>query len=66
MKCLSVTSAYRAVKQLKLRRYVFKAMHRLQQGYVAARIQYCDWFHRFVREGVRVWYLVLRFKWNGL
>jgi hypothetical protein len=53
-KCLSVTSAPRATKQLKLRPYRFQAVHPLQQRDTSARIQYCHWFRCFVREGVHV------------
>jgi hypothetical protein len=53
-KCLSVMSAHRVTKQLKLRSYRFQAVHQLQQRDMAARIQYCHWFRRFVREGVHV------------
>jgi hypothetical protein len=38
----------------------------MQQRDTAARIQYCYWLRRFVREGVHVLYLGLRFKWNTL
>jgi hypothetical protein len=34
--------------------YLFQAVHQLQQRDTAARIQYCHWFSRFVREGVHV------------
>jgi hypothetical protein len=47
-KCLYVTGAHRATKQLKLRPYRFQAVHQLQQRDTAAIIQYCHWF----REGV--------------
>jgi hypothetical protein len=53
-KCLSVTSAHRETKQMKLRPYRFQAVHQLQQRDTAARIQYCHWFRRFMREGVHV------------
>jgi hypothetical protein len=33
---------------------------------MAARIQYCHWFHHFVCEGVHVQQLGLLFKWNML
>jgi hypothetical protein len=29
-------------------------------------IEYCHWFRRFVREGVCMFQLGLRFKWNTL
>jgi hypothetical protein len=32
----------------------FHAEHQLQQRDMAARIQYCRWFHRFVREAIHV------------
>jgi hypothetical protein len=41
-------------------------VHQLQQRDTAARIQYCHWFRRFVREGVHVLLLGLRFKSNTL
>jgi hypothetical protein len=41
-------------KQLKLRPYRFQVVHQPQQRDTAARIQYCHWFRRFVREGVHV------------
>jgi hypothetical protein len=50
----AVISAHPATKQLKLRPYRFQAVHQLQQRDTAARIQYCYWFRRFVREGVCV------------
>jgi hypothetical protein len=53
-KCLSVTSAHQAAKQLKLRPYQFQAVHQLRERGTAARIQYCHWFRRFVREGIHV------------
>jgi hypothetical protein len=53
-KCLSVSRADRATKQLKLRPYRFQAAHQLQQLDTAARIQYNHWFRRFVREWVHV------------
>jgi hypothetical protein len=53
-KYLSVTSAHRTTKQLKLRPYRFQAVHHLQLRDTAAKIQYCHWFRRFVREGVYV------------
>jgi hypothetical protein len=53
-------------KQLKLRPYRFQAAQQLHQCDTAARIQYCRWFHRFVREGVYVLSFGLRFKWNTL
>jgi hypothetical protein len=53
-KCLSVTSSHRAIKQLELRPYRFKAVHQLQQWITVARIQYFHWFCRFVRELVHV------------
>jgi hypothetical protein len=49
-KCLSVTGAYRATRQLKFRPCRFQAMHQLQQRDTAARIQYYHWF----REGVHM------------
>jgi hypothetical protein len=39
-KCLSVSRAHRATKQLKSRPYRFQAVHQLQQRDTAARIQY--------------------------
>jgi hypothetical protein len=54
MKCLSLTSAHTAKKQLKLQPYRFQAVHLLQQRDKAVRIQYCHWFRRFVREEVHV------------
>jgi L-ascorbate metabolism protein UlaG (beta-lactamase superfamily) len=53
MKYLSVTSADRATKQLKLIPHLINAVHQLQQGYMAARIQFHHWGRRFVGEGVR-------------
>jgi hypothetical protein len=53
-KYLSVKTAHRATKQLKLRPYRFQAVHQLQQRDTAARIQYCHWFRRYVREGGHV------------
>jgi hypothetical protein len=47
-------SAHRATNQLKLRPCRFQAVYQLQQRDTAARIQYCHWFRRFVREGVHV------------
>jgi hypothetical protein len=52
--CLSVTSALQVTKQLILQPYQFQAVHHLQQWDMAARFQYCHWFHNFVREGVHV------------
>jgi hypothetical protein len=46
------TSVHRATKQMKLRPYRLQAVHQLQQRDTAARIQYCHWFRRFVREGL--------------
>jgi hypothetical protein len=51
---VSVTNAHRATKQLILRPYRFQAVYQLQQWDTAARIQYCHWFRRFVRDGKRV------------
>jgi hypothetical protein len=53
-KCLPVTSAHRATKQLKLLPYRFQAVRHLQQGDAAAGIQYWCCFSRFVREWVHV------------
>jgi hypothetical protein len=53
-KCLSVVSAHRATKQLKLRPYQFQAVHHLQQRDTAARIKYYHWFRHLVREGINV------------
>jgi hypothetical protein len=53
-KCLLVTSAHRATKQLKLRSYRFQAVHQLQQRDAATRDTFCHWFHRFVREWAQV------------
>jgi hypothetical protein len=39
-KCLSVTSAHGATKQLKLRPYRFQAVHQLQQRDTSTRTQY--------------------------
>jgi hypothetical protein len=46
-----VTDAHRVTKQLKLRSCRFQTV---QQRDTAARIQYCHWFRRFVREGIHV------------
>jgi hypothetical protein len=42
---MSETSAHQVTKQLKLWPYRFQAQHQLQQQDMAARIQYCHWFH---------------------
>jgi hypothetical protein len=49
-KCLS----HRARNQQKLRPYRFQTVYQLQQRDKDARIQYCHWFRRCVREGIHV------------
>jgi hypothetical protein len=50
----SKTSCHRATKQLKLLPSRFQSVHQLQERDKGARIQYCHWFRRFVREGINV------------
>jgi hypothetical protein len=52
--CLSVTSAHRETKHLKLRPYRRQAVHQLQWQDVTARIRRSHWFRRFVCGGVHV------------
>jgi hypothetical protein len=59
-KCVCVTTAYRAIKKAKI------TAVELEQRDTAARIQYCHWFCSFVLEGVRVWYVRMRFECNTL
>jgi hypothetical protein len=50
----SKTSCHRATKQLQLLPYRFQSVHQLPERDKGARIQYCHWFRRSVREGVNV------------
>jgi hypothetical protein len=52
-KCLSVTSAHRAKKQLKLRPFLCEAARQIKEGYTASRIAYCHWIRSSVRKRVR-------------